>query len=330
MTVLTETLKRQKVGSAQSFRNLAVYPLIDSEAYTADYLTLDEAVAGKLARVTEVSEGGRVPELRFINEADKPILLLDGEELVGAKQNRVLNITILVGAKSSIVIPVSCVEAGRWSYRSREFDSAGRAMYARGRARKTSQVSYAMCAMGSRVSNQSEVWADIDRKAAGFDVHSPTSAMADVYESQSAGLKDYERSFQAARGQAGALFFIDGQATGVELFDSPDTFKKYLPKLVHSYAIDAMESRSGFEGEAEAAFADAFLDRVAEANVRDYPALGLGTDLRLRGRDLTGGALEVDGHLVQLSAFHLDSDSSRSSDDSQILSFSRRRRNRVA
>jgi hypothetical protein len=39
-----------------------------------------------------------VPQLLFINDAMRPVLLLDGEELVGAKQNRVLNLTVLAPA----------------------------------------------------------------------------------------------------------------------------------------------------------------------------------------------------------------------------------------
>jgi len=57
-----------------------------------------------------------VPELKVISQSDRPILLLDGEELVGAKQNRVLNTTILLREKAETNIQVSCVEQGRWSY----------------------------------------------------------------------------------------------------------------------------------------------------------------------------------------------------------------------
>ncbi len=74
------------------------------------YTTLDDALAQGCAEITEVSDQGRVPELRFLNTGDKPILLLDGEELVGAKQNRVLNLTILAPADDAIMIPVTCVE----------------------------------------------------------------------------------------------------------------------------------------------------------------------------------------------------------------------------
>jgi hypothetical protein len=53
---------------------------------------------------------------------------LAGEELVGSKQNRIVNTTMLIQAKSTPVIPVSCVEQGRWNYRSPRFSSEERIM----------------------------------------------------------------------------------------------------------------------------------------------------------------------------------------------------------
>jgi len=51
--------------------------------------------------ITEVSAGGRVPELAFENSSDETVLLVDGDELVGAKQNRVVNLSILVAGGNS-------------------------------------------------------------------------------------------------------------------------------------------------------------------------------------------------------------------------------------
>jgi len=70
-----------------------------------------------------------------------PILLLDGEELAGAKQNRVLNTTILVMEKSETIIPVSCTEQGRWAYTAREFAASGNIMNRNVRMKKASSVS---------------------------------------------------------------------------------------------------------------------------------------------------------------------------------------------
>jgi hypothetical protein len=90
------------------------------------YLLLDEALAAGLAAVTEISEAGSVPDLLVKNLAPSPVLILDGEELVGARQNRIVNLTILVAAQQALHIPVSSVEAGRWAAHSREFEAAGR------------------------------------------------------------------------------------------------------------------------------------------------------------------------------------------------------------
>lgn len=75
---------------------------------------LDAALTQGSGRVTEVSAGGHIPELRFVNYGDWPVLLLDGEKLIGAKQNRILNLTLLAPAHKTILILVSYVEVGHW------------------------------------------------------------------------------------------------------------------------------------------------------------------------------------------------------------------------
>ena len=156
MKLIDDTLAALSIAAPQRFSNLTVYPLIAPADLDADYLVLDEALRRKLAPVTEVSCGGSVPELAFDNQADEGVLLLDGEELVGARQNRVLNITILVGGHKNIVIPVSCVEHGRWRYNSDEFASADRALFSKARGKKMRQVSASMRESGTRRSDQGE------------------------------------------------------------------------------------------------------------------------------------------------------------------------------
>ena len=81
-----------------------------------------------------------MPQLRVVNHSETPVLIVDGEELVGAKQNRAVNTTILIAAGAETIIPVSCVEQGRWTYKTREFKSEGRVMSSKIRASKADQV----------------------------------------------------------------------------------------------------------------------------------------------------------------------------------------------
>jgi len=297
------------VGNPLVAGDLAVFPLIKPGTAIPSYLTLTEALQQRLVQITEVSEGGSVPQLLLVNEATQPVLLLDGEELVGAKQNRVLNLTVLVPAMSKTVIPVSCIEQGRWHWRSRQFETANRTLYASARAEKMAQVSRSMRVEGSYRSDQSAIWDSIGRKAANFETRSPTGAASDIYETRRAQLDEMVTQVKPQADQVGAAFWVRGRLIGAEIFGSADTFGRLLPKLVRSYGLDAIDERAAalarrhrFESD-PALVVQAFLERLLRTPALDKPALGLGTDLRLEDRDFVGAALVHDGAVVHLSAF---------------------------
>ena len=114
-----------RVGEPLRYEALSVFPLFTEPNGSVEYLLADEAIRDQLLTVQEVSESGSVPELLVENKSDSRVLFIEGEELVGAKQNRILNTSILVAAKSKTKIPVSCVERGRWGYKSKFFGSSG-------------------------------------------------------------------------------------------------------------------------------------------------------------------------------------------------------------
>ncbi len=305
MTVVAERLSQTTLGEAQTHANLTIYPLLGESPKASNYELLDRALAKKWVRITELTESGSVPELKFANESDYTILLLDGEELVGAKQNRILNLTILAPPHKTIVIPVSCVEAGRWRTESREFRSAERAHYAQGRARKVAQVSESLRYAGVRHSDQSEIWADISEKAARLGARSETGAAAAMYEKHRSSLRSYVETFSVVELQAGAVFAINGKVVGLDLFDSSQAFEGLLPKLVQSYALDALDVLQPVTEVPSAGDIKAFMTEVAMAEIERFPAVGAGEDLRLTGDRLAGGALELDGQVLHLCAFRL-------------------------
>ena len=309
MQNVTDAVSGVRIGEPTTYRNLTVFPLFGNDLKNAGYITLDEALERKCSVVTEVSEGGSVPELKFVNSGAFPVFLLDGEELVGAKQNRILNLSILAAAGKTLIIPVSCVEAGRWSHRSQHFESAPRAHYAEGRARKMAQVSASMRATGQRRSDQSAVWDHIQEKSAHFCVASETSAMSDIFKQESISLEDYVRPFPVIEGQLGAVFAIGPRIAGLDLFDSSDTFRKLFPKLLRSYGLDALDlarqKGSDTAVRCSPSEAHAFMERVSKARAEEFPAVGEGTDIRLSGRNLNGAALIADDHVVHLSAFSM-------------------------
>jgi hypothetical protein len=287
-----------------AFRNLTIIGLKSpDDADRPPYILLDEAIDQGALLIREVSADGSVADLQVTNAADRPVLIIDGEELVGAKQNRVLNLTVLVPACSTIQIPVSCVEAGRWAYESQAFRSAPHAQYARGRATRAAHVTESLRSSGERRSNQVDVWADLEEKASRLGTHSATGAMMAMYLDHAPQIEEYAQAFQAGTQQCGAVFAINGEVRGIDLFDHSHTLRMALPKLVRGYALDAIDEPQHGAAEASAEAAADFLKRVGATEAMKVAALGIGADLRIESDDVAGGALSADGKLVHLFAF---------------------------
>src|SRR5215204_3214828 len=119
------TVPSVRVGAPVTHDKLTVFPLYLDNPAAPNYRLAEEALADGSAVVEEVTEGGSVPNLAVDNRSGTLVLFVEGEELRGAKQNRVLNTSVLIPAKIKTVLPVSCVEQGRWRYTSKHFTSSG-------------------------------------------------------------------------------------------------------------------------------------------------------------------------------------------------------------
>jgi hypothetical protein len=311
-----ELLSLLNILPAIAHHSLSIYPLVaDSPLDAPNYLTLNEAIESGQFRITEVSEGGMVSHLLAINETASRVLLLDGEELIGAKQNRILNLTVLVAPRNKTVIPVSCVEAGRWNQQSTAFRTVDRVQFARARAQKMTQVSRSLHSGNQARSDQRAVWNSIAAKSARMRAHSPTGAMAAIYESHQRALDDYLQAIQVVDGQIGAIFAIGSSIIGVELFNAPSTYRKLSKKLISSYALDAIECDNG----SNTPNPDApriFLDLVKASRHQHFRVAGIGETVRLSGDEVSGAALEFNSACVHLAAFsRIVSDQERAAGD---------------
>ena len=311
MNKFAQYLEDITVGDPRQVANLAMYPLFRERRVShdgfdaAEYLAFDDALAREWVTVTEVDEDGSVPTLLLNNTGDKPILLLDGEQLVGAKQNRTVNLTLLIAAGVKTEIPVSCVEAGRWSHRSRRFSGSDFMHFNRGRREKMEQLNVNMRHLDSRASNQSEVWRSIEEKRDAFGAHAPTSAMDDIYAENAQKLECFAHEIQPLPNQVGAVFATDGELSGFDLFASAEHLARYLPKLVRSHSLDALESASTSDHPAPppSKKVSAFLKAFGSAKEEVYDAIGLGQDIRVESSDRVGAGLAWQEQPVHLAGF---------------------------
>ncbi len=328
--IIKEYLEQVKVGRKQSFKNLAVYPLLSTYAVPLDYLTLDEALSGNVLEVVEVDKDGSVPDLKVKNNSTRMILILDGEELVGAKQNRIVNTTILIMAKSTLLIPVSCVEHGRWSYDSPRFHSEERMMSSNLRAMKSEQVHHSVRASREFRADQGAIWDGIAEKADRMEASSPTGAMSSIYEKEMPTIQEYVRHFKLIDSQVGAIFLINGKVVGLDSFGKPETFSQVSKKLVQSYALDAID---WFDPEKEhkvlKSSVTKFLKASQTAHIETNPSVGQGTDCRLESNKVTGFALALDDQILHLSVFGRENDRDNHASNSRMGRYSTRARNRL-
>jgi ARG and Rhodanese-Phosphatase-superfamily-associated Protein domain len=286
-------------------KNMSVFPLLTSFDGGPDYTTLKDALEKSLLSVTEVSSGGSVPELKVINAAEMAVLLLDGEELAGAKQNRVLNTTILIKEKSETVIPVSCTEQRRWSYVSKGFHDSDTVMSPRLRVEKARTVSTSLHSTGQYRSDQGTVWQKIDEQAAKAGTVSRTGAMKDTFEQKTAELDEYLRAFPYVPLQKGLLVFIGGQAVGFDFVSREKAFELLYPKLIKSYAMEAVLEDKKDESNPARELAEAFLKEAAGCEEKKYESIGRGHDFRYESGTIVGSALAVDDRVVHMAFFRV-------------------------
>jgi hypothetical protein len=305
MPAIAKLKEKLEVGAPIVRHNLAIFPLFDETAAAAtDYVGFGNAQKNGLIRVTEVSASGSVSQLAVEILSETGVLLLDGEELIGAKQNRIVNLTILAAGKTTVAIPVSCVEQDRWSAASREFSESPQTMYPRGRAKKMMAVSASLMCAHNYYADQGEIWDDVDQRASELGIASPTRAMKDIFDQHQASLAQYLDGITWIDGQVGAAFAINGKPVGVEVFESHSIASEYLPKIIRSYALDAIAHRRLVASpHVDAAEVSRLIDRITAADAQTFLSVGIGTDFRIDSTEIAGAALVRDESVVHLSAF---------------------------
>jgi hypothetical protein len=292
------------VGEPDIAGPLVVFPLFGPEPKER-YVSFAEG-RSLGAKVSELSGRASVRDLVIENPTDVAVLLYEGEEVLGAQQNRIFDVTVLVAVGAQLRVPVSCVEAGRWDGRRHreEFRPAPQAAYPELRRHKNLRARANVAADSEPRADQDQVWSLIDAKSARHGVRSLTGAMHDVYEGRRGGLSALTNAVERRDGQLGSLVAIAGAFTVLDYVSRADTFAALHSALLQGYALDALEA-----GESDATRVPAldrardFVARVTTARAAERAAIGQGRDLRFAANGVGGSGLRCGGELIQLMAF---------------------------
>ena len=288
-----------QVGDEQKVGGLSVFPVLGSPGGGPAYITGPEAFAAGVVHVAELVPP-QVPFLEVTNAADLPLLLLEGEMLVGGDQNRTMNVSVLIPAGATTTVPVSCVEQGRWGAQGRRAVAAKRSI-APGtlRAKKVASLMRRDDEPTSRMADQHLVWDEVHRYEYTRGSQSVTAALDDLQEQVEAEVATDLERLQAAPGQVGVICTVGDQVVGFDLFDKPATLEQYLRPIVSGHALDVFDVP---EGSDPIAAIERFLADIAAAEQSTAGGVALGDEVVLGGT-VTGIGLALEGTVVHLAAF---------------------------
>lgn len=292
-------------GELQHFKNMGVIPLMSDLNHDPEYLTLKEALDKQVLIISEVSHEGSVPELKVANKAEIAVLLLDGEELSGAKQNRVLNSTILLKEKSETIIPVSCTEQRRWEYTSRDLSDSGTVMIPKLRVMKARSVSDTLADSQQFRSDQGTVWTGIEEMSEEAEAPSQTGAMRDVFQAKKSDLDAYLEAVNCVPHQRGLFALIDEEIVGFDFVSLESAFSKLHQKLVKSYAMEALLRKKPNTKEPKIKKAKEFMKEAMKCDDKKYRSVGKGWDHRFEGKEIVGSALKLRNKVIHMAFFRI-------------------------
>lgn len=301
------------VGEPVTGNGFEVYPVFSREP-VLEYLTLTRARPAGVT-VRELAGSGSVRDLVVENPTDRPVLLFEGEEVLGAQQNRTFDSSVLVPARSELTVHVSCVEAGRWEggRNAEPLHPAEQTAYPEMRREKARQATRAREAGMEARADQHVVWSLVADRSDELASHSATSSINDVFESRRSELRSMASGVPLQEGQVGAIVRIGAQIRAFDLVSRPEAFADLHGPLVQGYCLDALAEttrRAETENpreEPEAADritdVDTFVERVLGTTVHQHEGLGLGRDFRFESEALVGTGLTEGEELIQLSVF---------------------------
>jgi len=237
---IRDFLAGASLGSSYGWGGLTIVPILASSSAPSPSLTSLESALRRGDLVVREYGGGSVPTVEMENHGSTPVFLLAGEIVLGGKQDRVIREDTVIGAHSVVQVSVYCVEQGRWASSAKAFGAAPHAIADRDLRSKASAGA-----------GQDEIWSHVAKESEARGVRSPTSSYGDVTASpeMSRRLDEYVSRCPRPspwRGRAvGAVFLSGGEVLGVDLFGDPGLLSSLWPKLVRSYASQAMRDPHG-------------------------------------------------------------------------------------
>jgi hypothetical protein len=299
-------LGRLRLGESQAAEPYNVYPVcLEDEGPAPQLLLTHQAIAAQVLEIVEEGEGD-VQALTARNTGKQPVVVLEGDTLVGCKQNRVVARSVILAAGADVIIPVGCMEQGRWSWKTGRFGAGAMRMSPTMRSGTTREMLAAKKRHFAKARlDQGRLWEDVDAHLTAACVASPTSDYHSAVEEK--GREHRERAarvLQRQPGQVGVLVMAEGHFLGLELAGHPATWDELADRTLPAFLMDphwvdqALADRPGPGRSAED-----WLSLLQETPLTSTKGLGLGQEVDLEAPGLGGSGLWHDDQMIHMAVF---------------------------
>lgn len=270
---------------------LQIFTLRAPQEFSKPVIELSQALSANITQITEVDTAGSVQDLAVINQSEYYLLIYEGSLLKGAKQNRVVNATLLLPPFSKNIIPASCVEQGRWNYTSPTFFKSDYDAPQFMRQCLRSEISINRKLSG----NQSRVWESVNNYSQEKKVYSKSNDFDDIYSRS----QKTELLFPLGLNLPpthGILVQTMGECS-MDFMACEKAFVGVLPRLISGYELSKRKEQSGAidnPGKLVAQW-------ISEGAMFTQPSVAIGTDIRIDTSANHISALVVDEEVASFS-----------------------------
>jgi len=298
-----------RVVSFQKHKRMSVIQFLTPEQNSFNYISGPSALKNGSVKVKEVSQAGSVNDLLVFNLSENYVFFTDGDILTGAKQNRVLNTSVLLAPNSKVNLPVSCIEQGRWDNYSYDFLPSDYIVPQKLRANKARAVKENREQRKAPMSRQAEVWNDVEQYSINFECDSPTKNLNEVYEKRKEDFDSFIKNFTVNENANGLAVFSDNRLLCTDLFNRTEIYREYFPKLLRSSSMELihLKKKENTLTEAEGIYKTILLyDSIPAIESSTHKGVGAGTEKRFENRSVTGFILEFNKHIIHLTALNIE------------------------
>lgn len=300
-TIPFPTLEHAAVGRPITRCGVSLFPVYVHGSQ------LDIATGPTSGVVLSEQASAEVPTLVADNPTDRLALIVAGETVLGGRQNRVLNVSVLIVAKGKVLVPVSCVEQGRW-HEGGDFQRGSSFATRRVRRAKVATVAENVRQCGVKYADQGAVWDMVGSELHRLNAFSSSSALsaADNHlesdDRLAAAIAELE-AFGPLPGQCGVVVAHGSRVVSAEVFATPSMLAAHWGALTRGMLLDAPDR--AVTSKPSATNALRFLRRIATSTPTITDGVGLGREYHVRTSRIVAQALVVDQTIVHATAFTL-------------------------